>query len=158
MKCKTILVTTLLLGFSDLMGQNQIGKIPKPDAIGIYCVGYGLYRDIGEREKLVLTEDEKKINQAIVFLLGDLRQVCIAVAANMLPADDRKKVSDELTKTGYRTELVSEVFPTCKQWEWTKTRCVDTYKSLYDKKAKFLEEHYDEADAESKKLDKKLGY
>ena len=153
MKCKTILVTTLLLGFSDLMAQNQIGTMPKPDAIGIYCVGYGLYR-----EKLVLTEDEKKMNEGIIFLLGDLRQACMAVATNLLPADNRKEMSDELTKIGYRTELVSEVFPTCKQWEWTKTRCVDTYKSLYDKKAKFLEERYDEADAASKKLDKKLGY
>ena len=61
MKCKTILVTTLLLGFSDLMGQNQIGTMPKPDAIGIYCVGHGLYEE--EKEKLILTEDEKSLLQ-----------------------------------------------------------------------------------------------
>lgn len=156
MKCKTILVTALLLCFSDLMGQNQIGTMPKPDAIGIYCVGHGLYEE--EKEKLILTEDEKQMNLGIIFLLGDLRQACITVAANLLAADKRKEMSDLLTEIGYRTELVSEVFPICKQWEWTKTRCVDTYKSLYDKKAKFLEERYDEANAASKELDKKLGY
>lgn len=130
--------------------------MPKPDAIGIYCVGHGLYEE--EKEKLILTEDEKKMNLGIVFLLGDLRQACIKVAANLLAADKRKEMSDLLTETGYRTELVSEVFPICKQWEWTKTRCVDTYKSLYDKKAKFLEERYDEANSASKELDKRLGY
>ena len=155
MKCKTILVITLLLGFSDLMAQNQIGAIPKPDAIGIYCVGYGLYEE--EKEKLLLTEDEKKMNGMMMFLLGDLRQICLMVAQNLLPAEGRKEINDPLT-VGYPSELVSDVFPICKQWEWTKTRCVDTYKSLYDKKAKLLGERYDEANAASKELDKKLGY
>jgi len=151
-----MLVITLLLGASNLIAQNQIVITQKPDSIGIYCVGHGLYKE--EKEKLKLTKDEEEMNVAMLFLLGDLRQVCMMVATNMLPADNRKEINNELTKIGYPTELVSEVLPTCKQWEWTKTRCVDTYKSLYDKKAKFLEESYNEADAASKELDKRLGY
>src|SRR5574342_38037 len=104
MKHKIILMTTLLLSFSDLMAQSPIDNMlgllkqpmTKPDAIGIYCIGYGLYKE--ETKKLMLTEDEKKMNQGIIFLLGDLRQVCMAAAANMLPADARKEANDELTK------------------------------------------------------------
>ena len=47
------------------------------------------------------------MNEAMVFLLGDLRQACLTVAANLLSADDRKEISDELTKNGYPTKLVS---------------------------------------------------
>ncbi len=155
MKFKIMLVTTLLLlGASDLIAQNQIVTTQKPDLIGIYCVGYGIYKD--EKEKLILTEDENKMNAAVLRNVDP--EVCMMVATNMVPVDTRKEVSDKLKKAGYPTELVSEVFPICKQWEWTKTRCVDTYKSLYDKKAKFLEERYDEADRANKELDKRLGY
>ena len=156
MKCKTILVTTLLLGFSDLMAQNQIGTIAKPDAVGIYCVGYGNYKE--ERKELILTEDENKMNKQILWGSVDTSETCGMAIANMLSTDRRKEISDRLTEAGYRTEGVSDLLPSCKGWQWTKTRCVDTYKSLYDKKAKFLEELYDRSNAADKELDKKLGY
>jgi len=84
--------------------------------------------------------------------------MCMTVATDLIPADELKEINDGLRKEGYPNSIMDDVFPKCKEKEWTKTRCVDTFKSLHNKKFEFFKKRHDAIDARSKKLDQKLGY
>ena len=145
---KTIISTIILLGFF----QNSLAGEPKADAVGTYCAGL---KDSGRANPkdnhLGLTGEEDKMHNVLMSILAE---PCLLAEGGTMPSDVRKKINNLLKEAGYPSEFVSELFPFCQGESWTKTKCIDIYNSIYEKKAQYIK-----AEVEAyKKKNEDLGY